>query len=474
MNCDGNERLPNDPVWPLGISTYGHRLRSRKVTAVAATTAYLERINLLNPRLKAYVHIATEQALQAARDIDKLLAAGKDLGPLMGVPISVKELFKVDGMPVGAGSKIDITEQVGPEGSFIQRLKQAGCIILGTTRSTEFAFTTFNFSGKQPWNPWDSQTHRITGGSSQGAAAAQAAGLSALAFGTDTGGSVRVPASFCGLFGYLPSHGLWPRDGLFPLLPPSDTIGILANSAPDARLVYSTLEAKTPGADHDKNISLEGLCFGKPENHFYQDLDPQVANWIDTALNQLQDAGVKLVPVSVPNPEDCTQPYAKFNKEYGKLFRAHLQATLGKEHFASLLPDMDENTRLALEAIDDLTTAGYIRLGESLEALRANAASAMGELDGWLTPSLPMTAMPLTTINSYDKASALQLRAGRNMSMVNKLGFIATTTPIPRDDGGLPVGLQLIMPNGRDEILLATACAIEQQLGTPPRALFGV
>ena len=279
---------------------------------------------------------------------------------------------------------------------------------------------------------------------------------------------MRVPAAFCGLFGYLPSHDLWPRDGLFPLLPLSDTIGILANSAQDARLACSALEDKAQ--DEDEDVSLEGLCFGKPDNHFYEDLDPEVAAWVDTALNRLQHAGINLVPVSVPNPDDGTQLYGKLNREYGKFFRAHLRATLGEEHFCELLSAMDDNTRLGLEAIDDLNTAEYIRLRESLETLRANAASAMRELDGWLVPSLPMTAMPLTGINGYSEAAALQLRAGRNMSMVNKLGYIATTTPVPRDDGGLPVGLQLVMPNGHDQRLLVTACAIEQQLGRPPRA----
>ena len=165
---------------------------------------------------------------------------------------------------------------------------------------------------------------------------------------------------------------------------------------------------------------------------------------------------------------------ADYRRRHGKFFRAHLQSTLGKERFFRLQPAMDKNTRLALETIDDLTAADYIRLRQSLEVLRVEAASTMRDLDGWLVPSLPMTAVPLTTINNYKKASVLQLRAGRNMSMVNKMGFIATTTPIPRDDGGLPVGLQLVMLNGRDEQLLSTACAIEQQLGAPPRALFGI
>lgn len=468
-----NKNVPDDPIWPEGIKAYGLKLRSGGVTAVSATFAYLERIKTYNPKLKAFVHVAREQALTDAVEIDDLLVKGVDLGPLMGVPISVKELFKVKGMPVGAGtlikpSEFDFSKKIGTEGSFVKKLKKAGCIILGTTRSTEFAFSTFNFFEHQPWNPCDKSVHRVTGGSSQGAASAQAAGLCALSIGTDTGGSVRVPAAFCGLLGYLPSHNLFSLDGMFSLLPVSDTIGFLANSAQDTQLALSAIEQSKQA----EIASLHDLKFGKPSNYFYNELDEDVDRWVNFALDNLKQAGVNFTEVVAPDPQDKSQEYGQISSKYGKLYLAHLKALFGEEKFIHLLPLMDENTRLGLQQIEDSTAAEYIKLQEDLLSLREQAQVFMQTCDAWLVPSLPVTAMPIKNIDDYSKAAALQLRAAKNMSMINKLALIAVTIPIPRDDGGLPVGLQLIMPNGHDQKLLTTACLIEKQLGLLPRTEF--
>jgi len=465
--------VPKDPIWPETIKSYALKLRSGDITAVSATLSYLERIKAYNSKLKAFVYVAREQALADAAEIDRLLANGKDLGPLMGVPVSVKELLKVEDMPVGAGSLIkqsefDFSEKIGKEGSFVQKLKKAGCIILGTTRSTEFAFSTFNFFDHQPWNPCDTKIHRVTGGSSQGAASAQAAGLCALSIGTDTGGSVRVPAALCGLFGYLPSHDLFALDGMFSLLPVSDTIGILANSAIDTQLALLALENHQPLS----TLSLESLTFGKPVNHFYDSLDEDVNKLVESAIKGLAKVGTNFTDVVVPDSQDKKQFFSQVNGQYGKLYLAHLKALFGEEKLTQLLPLMDENTRLGLEPIDDLSAAEYINLQEDLQTLRHQAQSNFTNCDAWLVPSLPITAAPLADIDTYTKASELQLRAAKNMSMVNKLGLIAVTIPIPRIDGGLPVGLQLIMPKGQDQKLLATACLIEKEIGLLSRVEF--
>src|SRR5262249_37326030 len=153
-----------------------------------------------------------------ARGVDRLLASGTDLGPLMGVPVTVKDLFTVEGMGrPKLGSALDVDDLVEPEGAFIRRLKRAGCIILGTTRMTEFAFGLVNLPEPPPWNPCDLQVHRMPGGSSSGAAAALAAGMCALSVGSDTGGSVRHPAAMCGLVGLKTTVGMWPTDGVFPM-----------------------------------------------------------------------------------------------------------------------------------------------------------------------------------------------------------------------------------------------------------------
>src|SRR6185437_6623249 len=182
------KNLPADPLDAITLEEFGRRLRSGRMTCESATRAYVERIGLL--------------------------ASGTDLGPLMGVPVAIKDLFTVDGMPrPRCGSDVDISDLVPPEGEFVRRLKRAGCVILGKTRMTEFAFGLVNVAHPTPWNPVDSQVHRMPGGSSGGSAAALAAGMCAFSIGSDTGGSVRHPAAMCALFGYKATSGMWPTDG---------------------------------------------------------------------------------------------------------------------------------------------------------------------------------------------------------------------------------------------------------------------
>ncbi|MFD2437651.1 amidase [Modicisalibacter luteus] len=243
--------MPQDPVAALGINGFAAALRGGEITSEAAVNAYLARIDVLDPLLQAYECVDAERALATARAMDSLLACGIDLGPLMGLPVSVKDLFVIDGFTPHAGSNLPIQERLGTEeGRFIRALKETGCVILGTTRMVEFALgiTGHSVSRGTPWNPWDDQHHRLPGGSSSGAAVALSAGLCALSVGSDTGGSVRVPAAMCGLFGLKTTAGLWPNDGAFPLEPNTDTIGLLTRSAQDAAIAFESLHARLNAA----------------------------------------------------------------------------------------------------------------------------------------------------------------------------------------------------------------------------------
>ncbi len=220
--------LPADPLADGGITAFGRRLRQGEISAELATNSYLQRIETLEPRLQAFEHVAAEEALAAAQAIDRLLAAGTDLGPLMGVPVAIKDLFAVEGMPTTAGSNIDVIDIIGPEGSFVKNLKRAGCVILGKTKTVEFALGAAGTNRVRgtPRNPWDAKVFRVPGGSSSGSAVAVATGMCGFAIGSDTGGSVRIPAALCGTIGLKTTVGLWPLDGVFPLAPSFDTIGL--------------------------------------------------------------------------------------------------------------------------------------------------------------------------------------------------------------------------------------------------------
>ena len=291
---------PLDPLEPGGIKEFGDRLRSGKITAEAAIATCLARIEALEPRLGAFEHVAAEHALAVARALDTLLAAGTDLGPLMGVPVAVKDIIAVDGMPTTAGSNLDVTDLVGPEGSFIKTIKRCGCVIVGKTKTPEFAMGGGRFGintvRATPWNPWDAKTRRVPGGSSSGSAVAVAAGLCAFAIGSDTGASVRLPAAFCGVFGLKTTAGLWPLDGVFPLYPTLDTLGTLTKSAADGAIVFAAITQRSTPAP----APPRGLRLGKPANHFFDDLEPCVEKCTRAALAALEDSGVEIIEVEVP------------------------------------------------------------------------------------------------------------------------------------------------------------------------------
>jgi aspartyl-tRNA(Asn)/glutamyl-tRNA(Gln) amidotransferase subunit A len=190
-------------------------------------------------------------------------------------------------MPATAGSQLDIADLVPAEGPFVQALKRAGCVILGKTRTTEFALGGINLKHRIAWNPWDATMHRTPGGSSSGSAVATAAGLCVFAIGSDTGGSVRIPAALCGVVGYKATAGLWPIEGVFPLSHTLDSIGIFTATVHDAAVAFGALT----GQSIPERSALDGLRLGKPLNHFFDDLAPEVDGCMAHALAHLAGCG---------------------------------------------------------------------------------------------------------------------------------------------------------------------------------------
>src|SRR6185437_2372159 len=301
----GMKSLPADPLEAITLEEFGRRLRGGGISVESATRAYLERIALLE--------------------------AGTDLGPLMGVPVAVKDLLTVDGMPrPRCGSDVDISDLVEPEGGFVRRLKRAGCVILGKTRMTEFAFGLVNVKHATPWNPVDSKVHRMPGGSSGGSAAALAAGMCAFSIGSDTGGSVRHPAAMCRLFGYKSTYGMWPVDGTFPLSASLDSIGTFTRSAQDAALVYAALCSRP----EPPRRALRGLRLGRPQRHYFEELAPDVSKATEEALAKLGEAGVEIVPIEVPET-------AEIDAVFGPVVTLELLAFLGRDRFLAAKDILD-------------------------------------------------------------------------------------------------------------------------------------
>ena len=205
--------LPEFPFDDIGLESFATAFSAGRIRSRDVTQSILTRIDALQPRLAAYSYIDHDGALDP-RHRGRCHARGRnDLGPLMGLPIALKDLYSVRGMPTNAGSRVDVSDLVPPQGPFVTALERAGCVLLGKTVTTEFAMGGINLAHRMPWNPCDAQTARMTGGSSHGSAVAMAAGMAAMTFGSDTGGSVRWPAALCGVVGYKASTDHWPVRG---------------------------------------------------------------------------------------------------------------------------------------------------------------------------------------------------------------------------------------------------------------------
>lgn len=448
--------LDPDPLKDGGLIAFARRLRAGELSAEAATRAYLARIERLDPKLGAFERVSADMALRQARAVDALLAAGVDLGPLMGVPVAVKDLFAIDGLPVTVGSRVPLADIVGSEGPFVRALKRAGCVILGMTKTVECAFGASGINSVRgtPWNPWDAQVQRLPGGSSSGSAVAVAAGLCAFAIGTDTGGSVRVPAAFCGIFGLKTTVGVWPTKGVFPLSTTLDSIGLFTRDADDAAVAFSALSvdvgevAPTPP---------RGLRLARVRGYVEQNVDPVVAEAFETAISRLEAAGVSIEDVSVPEAAE---------REWivPVVLGTELLATLGRDRFQAQRAAMDPVVAARIEAALDVSAEEYVRAVRRLQELEAIARARLEQVDGWILPSCAVPPLPVEQFTRVEDGLKLAKRVTRCSQPGNILGLCGVNLPLTRQDA-LPVGLQILCAPHAEGQALAVAKTVESVMG---------
>ena len=453
--------LPPDPLEPGGVAAFGRRLRSGEITAEAVAKGYLARMDVLEPRLGAFEHVAAEYALSAARAMDSLLGAGTDLGPLMGVPVAFKDIIAVDGMPAGAGSNLPVPDLMGSEGRFVKRLRALGCVFMGKTKTVEFArgASGINTVRGTPWNPWDARVHRVPGGSSSGSAVAVAAGLCGFAMGSDTGGSVRTPAAFCGVFGQKTTKGRWPSEGMVPAAPSFDTFGPITRSAADAALVFAAIDGSIPLAKRP----LRGLRLGRPTSHYFDGMDGQVETCMTAALAALEDAGAELVPVDVADMVAARVPILQ------EFVTPEFVSVFGRERFLAEMDRMDPLTvARSLPALEIAADACMRTIWRQRELSRLYAGR-LREVDAWVTPTVPVVPPAVPEGGKLDDILALEANLGLNTHCISFFGLSATTQPIHQLGSDLPVGLQVVCAGGDDGKALAIAGAIEDLLGAPAK-----
>ncbi len=473
----------------LSIAEAVQSLRSGEISSRELVAACLARIDRLEPRLHAFLALAPEAALQQADRADERLAAARrrsstDLPPLLGLPVAVKDVLCVQGMPATSGSAILKGFLPPYTATTVARLLQAGVIVIGKTNTDEFAMgsSTENSAYGVTHNPWD--TGRVPGGSSGGSAAAVAARMVPAALGTDTGGSVRQPASFCGVTGIKPTYGLNSRYGLVAYGSSLDSVGVLARGAADAAALLrlmagydpadaTSLDLPAPKLPLPPDPDLTGLKIGVPEEYFIQGIQPEVEERVRGAVIQLSELGAEVRTISLPHTEYALPVYyliapaeasANLARYDGVRFGPRAASEDGIDMFrktrgAGFGAEVKRRIMLGTYAL----SAGYYDAyyGQAQKArtlIRRDFEAAFETVDAIAAPVAPTTAFRIGQHGDDPLAMYLEdvFTLPANLAGIPGLAF-----PVGFDGQGLPVGMQLMGPALGEERLFRMAHAYQ-------------
>ncbi|KQV56487.1 MULTISPECIES: AtzE family amidohydrolase [unclassified Caulobacter] len=439
-------------------------VRAGHVTARAVTEATLSRIQRLDGGINAFTAVTAERALAAADAVDADRAAGRPLGPLAGVPFAVKNLFDVEGLPTLAGSKIRREAAAPPhDATLVRRLTAAGAILVGALNMDEFAygFVTENAHDGPVRNPHDPT--RIAGGSSGGSAAAVAAGLTPLTLGSDTNGSIRIPASLCGVFGLKPTYGRLSRQGVFPFVESLDHVGPFARSVEDLALAYDVLQGPDPQGDaicvreveplseRLEVLANQPLRVGVLGGWFQQGAFPEV-------LEALGRVAVAL------KADDIVQlPGAQAARAAAFCLTAFEGGELHHDDLAARAMDYDPAVRDRLLA-GALLPEGVHRAAQRFRTVfRDEVRAAFQRYDILLAPSSVCPAPPIgqATMEMDGVPVSVRKNLGAFTQPISYVGLPVLAAPVNRP-GQLPVGVQIIAPAWREDLAFAAATRLER------------
>jgi len=404
---------------------------------------------------RAFLKVYADSARADADHADRLRKVGVRRSPVDGLPISVKDLFDVAGDVTRAGSKL--LEKAAPaaaDAPAVARLRAAGAVIVGRTNMVEFAFGTTGLNPHYgtPKNPWDRKTARVPGGSSSGAAVAQADGMCVMALGSDTRGSIRQPAALCGVVGFKPTQQRVPRDGAFPLSYVLDSIGPLANTvaccaAYDAILAAEPSRALAP-------LGARGLRFLVPTGSLVEDLDVEVARAFEDSLGRLAAAGAVIARLPVPAFERQAEYF-----RYGGFAGAEAYAI--HRRWMDRIAEYDPRIGKRINMAKDVSAADYVDLLRLRQSYIAEVAAVLAPFDAFLMPTTPCIAPTIQEVDaSDDNYFRWNMRILRNVGVVNFLDGCAVTLPC-HGAGAAPVGLSVCGPALSDAHVLAVAQAVE-------------
>jgi aspartyl-tRNA(Asn)/glutamyl-tRNA(Gln) amidotransferase subunit A len=471
-------------LYRLTIHAAHLKLARKELTSVELTESLLDRCETINPVVHAYLHVARDAALAQARAADARRAQGEDT-PLLGVPLAVKDVICVRGLPATAGSKI-LQGFVPPyDATAMARLRALGAVFLGKTNTDEFAMgsSTENSAYGVTRNPWD--TTRVPGGSSGGSAAAVAADLCLGAFGSDTGGSIRQPASLCSVVGLKPSYGRVSRYGLIAFASSLDQIGPFAKDVRDAATLLgaiaghdpldsTSMPIEVPDYAAQLRTDVKGLRVGVPREYFIDGMQPAVEQAVRQAIDVLRQLGAEIKDVSLPHtdfglpvyyliaPAEASANLARFDGvRYGlRVDGGDLLSTYQATRGQGFGPEVKRRIMIGTYALSTgYYDAYYLKAQKVRTLIKADYDQAFNEVDVIACPTAPTTAFKIG-----EKADdPLQMYLSDVFTLNQNLaGICGISLPCGFDEQGLPIGLQLNGPAFGEEKIIRAAYAYEQ------------
>ncbi len=455
----------------MTILEAAHALRERTVSSVELTEAALKSARELNPKFNAFISLMEDSARAQAKAADADLSKGTDRGPLHGVPIAVKDVFETRGVRTTCGSAIFKDNVPTRDAAVVEKLAAAGAVLIGKTGLHELAYgiTSNNPHFGTIRNPRDPE--RIPGGSSGGSGAAVAADIVFMAMGSDTGGSIRIPAAFCGTVGLKPTSGRVSRYGVMPLDFSLDHMGPLTRSARDAAVTLQAIagfDARDDTSSREPvdgylpapRCTIRGVRIGLPENFYFDRLDPDVDAAVRLMAKTAEDLGAHVIPVRVPD-------IAALNVVGRVILLAEASAlmekhTANRSQFGADVLALFDQGRL-------LPATDYINAQRLRRIMQRDFAQLWQRVDCLFTPTTPMAAPRIgeTAAQLGDQTEDVRLAATRLVRGINVLGLPALSMPCGADRRGLPVGLQIVGRPFDEALILRVAAALEDSTSSP-------
>ncbi len=441
-------------------------LRNRRLSPVELARETLERIERENPRLNAFLMIMRESALEQAAAAERAITEGEYRGPLHGVPISVKDLIFTGGVRTTAGSKLFAGFVPEYDAAVVERLRAAGAVLVGKTAMHELAYgiTNNNPHFGPTRNPWD--TARIPGGSSGGSGAAVATGLGMASLGTDTGGSIRIPASFCGVVGLKPTFGRVSRYGVIELGRTLDHVGPLAASAWDTAAVLEAISGYDPRDPGSASVmvpnflagierGVDGIVAGVPEDYFFDRLAPEVEAAVRAAIGKLERMGATVVKVRVPGIAEAT--------EASRLTLLAEASDLYEQELRTRPLDFGDDVRALLERGQSIAATEYVKAQRERVRFQSELNRLFDTVSVIVAPTTPTTAPAIgqTTVSIGGVEEDVRLASTRLVRAFNFAGVPTMSAPCGRSAEGLPIGLQIVGKAFDEATVLRVGYALE-------------